>query len=157
MAGSMHVTGTVELAEMLNRIGTQAGKIASFALYDGADVVADAYKDATSGIVARARGKGESRTEARYPTPEEKAAIQTGVARFRHDGDGVNTRVGAAEGYTTVDGKRKAIKLIANAINSGTSFMHKQPVYRKAFNKSKKAAENAMTATGEKMIQEMTK
>ena len=157
MAGRMQVTGTEELAAMLNRMGADADKIASAALYDGADVVADAYTVATKSIQARKRGNGESRTEARYPTPEEKAAIMIGVSRFRRDGDEVNTRVGAAEGYMTVDGKNKAIKLIANAINSGTSFMHKQPVYRRALNRVRKTAEDTMVKTAEDMINEITR
>ena len=38
----------------------------------------------------------------------------------------------------------KPIGVIANAINSGTSFMKKQPFIRKAFERSKKAAEKAI-------------
>lgn len=155
MAGRMTVTGTEELAAMLNRIGEQANRIASQALYSGAGVVADAYRGAANGIRARPRGKGESRTEARYPTPEEKEALKIGVARFKRDGDSTTTVVGVAEGYTTVGRKRKAYKQIANAINSGTAFMKRQPVFRKALNSSRAAAESAMTEAGEKLIKEL--
>lgn len=40
----------------------------------------------------------------------------------------------------------KPVELIVNSINSGTSFMEKQPFLRKAFSQSKKAAEAAIEA-----------
>ena len=40
----------------------------------------------------------------------------------------------------------KPVPLIVNSINSGTSFMEKQPFLRKAFSQSKKAAEAAIEA-----------
>ena len=157
MAGSLKVSGTEELAAMLNQLGNQANRIASYALYDGAAVVADAYRDAVEEIQTRPRGNHEPRDEARYPTPEEKAAIVIGVSKFRRDGDWTNTSVGAGEGYTFVKGRKKAIKLIANSINSGTAFMKKQPVFRKALSRAKAAAQNAMVDTAERMIKEITK
>ena len=39
-----------------------------------------------------------------------------------------------------------AVPLIANAINSGTSFMQKQPFMRKAFSSKKGAAQAAIEA-----------
>lgn len=40
----------------------------------------------------------------------------------------------------------KPVELIVNAINSGTSFMEKQPFLRKAFSQKKRAAEDAIEA-----------
>ena len=49
----------------------------------------------------------------------------------------------------------KPIGAIANAINSGTSFMQKQPFMRKAFNKSKTAAVEVIEKELEKRINEL--
>lgn len=52
-------------------------------------------------------------------------------------------RKGEASGGASV----KPIPVIANAIESGTSFMNKQPFFRKAVNKSRGAAQGAMEST----------
>lgn len=51
----------------------------------------------------------------------------------------------------------KPIGVIANAINSGTSFMDKQPFIRKAFTKSKAKAEKAIVERVEKLFDEIIK
>ena len=50
---------------------------------------------------------------------------------------------------------QKPVGAIANAINSGTSFMEKQPFMRKAFTKSKSKAIETIEAALEKRINEM--
>jgi hypothetical protein len=47
---------------------------------------------------------------------------------------------------------QKPISVIANAINSGTSFMQKQPFVRKGVSKGKKTAVAAMVAEAEKLF-----
>ncbi len=49
----------------------------------------------------------------------------------------------------------KPISVIANAINSGTSFMKKQPFVRKGVSKGKKAAVAAIVATAEKLFNQI--
>ena len=46
----------------------------------------------------------------------------------------------------------KPIGVIANAINSGTSFMDKQPFIRKAFTKSRDKAEKAIIERAESLF-----
>lgn len=156
MAGSMRTTGTAELVEMLRKLGDDAPDIAAQALYEGAKVVADAYAAGAKSILARERRHSEP--GGRYPTPEEKAAVRhIGVAGFRKDGDSVSTVVGVAEGYAAVKGKKKAIRLLARSINSGTSFMKKQPVFRKASSRSRSAAQGAMVAKADELINQIVK
>ena len=98
-----------------------------------------------------------------------------GVAKFKNNGVNINTSVGfqnAGYGRITWNHARtntrtkykvggdgmarhasvgsgessKPVPVIVNAINSGTSFMEKQPFLRKAFSQSKKAAEAAIEA-----------
>ena len=54
-----------------------------------------------------------------------------------------------------MDGKRKPVAEIARSINSGTSFMKKQPFARQATNRSQAAAKEAMVAKAEKMLKEI--
>ena len=132
------------------------------------------------------RKKGETRDpspEERAMLQGEGAA---GIAKFKKNGVSVNTSVGfnnagyapapwatkRHKGRTTYkwDGKKvesargggkgedvKPIPLIANAINSGTSFMRKQPFFRKAISRAKGRAEaafdEAATAAIDKLAQ----
>ena len=158
MPGSMTTNGTEELAEMLGRLGREAPQIASQALFEGARIVADEYSAAVESIITAPRGRGEDREHARFPTPEEKAALKnSGIARFNKNGSEVNTIVGEAEGYTTVRGNRKAIKLLARSINSGTHFMHRQPVFRRAASQSRGKAQDAMVAKADELINQIVK
>ena len=47
--------------------------------------------------------------------------------------------------------------VIANAINSGTSFMKKQPFIRKAVSQSKAKASEAISAEVERLVAEILK
>ena len=51
----------------------------------------------------------------------------------------------------------KPVAVIANAINSGTSFMNKQPFIRKAISKSKQPAMDAIEKTMQALVAEMFK
>ena len=157
MGMTISTEGLGELDAMLAKLGGKADEVASYALYDGADVVADAFRSATGSI--RTEPFKYARTGTRLPSPDEKAALQgkSGIARFINNGDEVNTIVGisGAAGYANVGGKQKAVRMIARAINSGTSFMKKQPVFRKAANGSKSAAQGAIVSKAEEMFNEI--
>ena len=103
------------------------------------------------------------------------ANARHGIAKFRNNGLNINTSIGFNQsGYAAIpwsharnnvrtkykvkNGKAtrtwmanggtssKPIAVIANAINSGTSFMEKQPFLRKGFKQSAGAAQGAMEA-----------
>ena len=78
------------------------------------------------------------------PSPEEKALLENaprGVSKFKKSEVRVETNVGLRNaGYGSIAGKSKPIPLIANSINSGTSFMQRQPFFRKATSRSGAAA-----------------
>lgn len=158
MGMTISTEGIGELGAMLAKLGAKADEVASYALYDGAGVVADAYRSAVNSI-ATEPFKYAPPGKTRLPSPEEKAALmgKSGIANFNHSGDDVNTIVGisGAAGYANVNGKAKAVRLIARAINSGTSFMKKQPVFRKAANSSKGAAQGAIISKAEEMFNEI--
>ena len=158
MTFTIQVEGIKELIAQLDKAPKNAEKVAAKALYEGAGVMADAVSQAVQGIATEpfkyARGG-----KTRKPSPEEKALIESarhGVAKFRNNGVSVNTSVGLQNaGYGQLGNKTKPIPQIANAINSGTSFMQKQPFLRKAFSKSKGAAEAAIEAAIKKYEDEL--
>lgn len=134
MAYTMKVDGVEALSEMLGQMEEKAPAVASGALYEGAGIMADEIR----------KGADTIRTEpfhyavfvTRKPSPEEKAIVQAasaGIAKFNKNGAEVDTSVGFRNaGYAELKGKMVPIPKIVNAINSGTSFMKKQPFVRKA-------------------------
>ena len=160
MAMTMKTEGMDQLNQLMAALGNRAQEVASGALFDGAGVMANAITKAVSEIKT-APFKYAAGGRTRLPSPEEKAALEgkTGIAKFRNTGEEVNTIIGinARSGYADVNGKQKPVPLIARSINSGTSFMKKQPVIRKAVTQNRAAAEQAMIAKAEKMFSEITK
>jgi len=150
--------GIEELGNMLARLGDRAQDVASGALFDGAGIVADAMKTAISSIVTEPF-KYAAGGKKRYASPDEKAALigKSGIAKFDKSGDEVNTLIGISgqAGYANVGGKAKAVRLIARSINSGTSFMHKQPVFRQAKSKATGPAQAAIVSKAEQMFNEI--
>lgn len=156
MRYDLKADGQAKFFEMLNKMIDSAPAVASKALYDGAGIMADEINKGVESIktapfkYART-GKGETR----LPSPEEKQIIQTaaaGIAKFNKNGTEVDTSIGFRNaGYAELKGKMVPIPKIVNAINSGTSFMKKQPFVRKA---SKAAAPKALEAMRKKIESE---
>ena len=149
MGFSIQVEGLNELLKDMENMPKAAEKVAAEALYEGAGVMADAVSRAVDSIETepfRYAAGGKKRK----PSPEEKAILQAapkGVAKFRKNGVGIQTSVGMQNsGYATLAGKTKPVPQIANSINSGTSFMEKQPFMRRAFSQNQSAAQAAIEA-----------
>ena len=139
MPFTMKTTGMDELEKQIGQLGDKGQQMAAVALYEGAGVMADAVSQAVQGIETEPfRYATGGRT--RKPSPEEKAILENarkGVSKFRKSPIRVDTSVGMQNsGYAELAGKTVPIPLIANAINSGTSFRKKQPFFRKAESKS---------------------
>lgn len=137
MPFTMEVSGMEELKKRLGQLETEKAQgIAAVALYEGARVTADAVSQAVQGIATKRFKYPAPPGKQRMPSPEEKALLvnaRKGVAKFRKTPMNVNTSVGMQNsGYGTLNGKTVPIPMIANAINSGTSFMKRQPFFRKA-------------------------
>lgn len=160
MAMTMNVSGMEEISRKLADVAEKAPEVAARALYDGAGVMADAYTQAVDSIKAE-EFRYAFNGHKRLPSHEEKAALQgkTGIAKFRKNGSEVETSVGLSGrlGYANIDGKQVAVRKIAYAINSGTSFMAKQPVFRRAATQAKGAASAAIISKAEQLIDEITK
>ena len=137
-----------ELNDMLTQMEDRAIPIASQALYTGAGIMADEVNKWAETIKT---GPGSNRQDARYATPEEKEIVMNaaaGIAKFHKTDGEVDTSIGFGNaGYAELNGKTVPIPLIVNSINSGTSFMHKQPFIRKAASQGAPKAMKAMKAS----------
>ena len=157
--------GIEEISRMLADLGDQAESVAARCLYEGAGVMADEIQLQAQGIqTAPFAGKTPEGTE-RLPSPEEKQIILdagVGIAKFDKNGSEVNTSVGYngagyAEPKWHTSRSQIAVGQVANAVNSGTSFMRKQPFIRRASSQGGKRAEDAIVREMESLIADMTK
>lgn len=152
--------GMEELSEMLEKIADAAPAVAAKALYKGAGIMAAEINQGARSIKT-APFKYAGKDQTRLPSPEEQDALLSvgaGVAKFDKNGTEVGTSIGYGNtGYAEINGKRKPVPLIANAINSGTSFMQKQPFVRKAAKSGGTKAMQAMKEVIETEISAMTK
>lgn len=160
MAYTMKVDGMGELSKMLSTLGNAAQGVAAASLYEGAGVMADAVSQAVHGI-ATEPFRYASGGQKRKPSPEEKAIIEAapkGVAKFKKTGASVDTSVGLANaGYGQLGNVTKPVPLIAAAINSGTSFMERQPFFRRAVSKARGDATTAIESGILKRVEELAK
>ena len=142
----MEISGMDELAAKMQKLPDKGADVAALALYEGAAIVADAVSGAVHGIATEEFHY--TKFGKRLPSPEEKAILlgaKRGVAKFNKSKSRVDTSVGMQNaGYGSLNGKSKPIPQIANAINSGTSFMKPQPFFRKAVDTSAGAAAGAI-------------
>ena len=160
MPFSIQWEGAEELMRKMDRLPEKAAKVAAEALYEGAGVMADTVSRAVQGIVTEPF-KYATGGRKRKPSPEEKQILlkaRHGIAKFRNDGTVIQTSVGfQGAGYANLNGKTKPIGQIANAINSGTSFMDKQPFFRKAVSQARGAALGAIDTGIQQRIEQILK
>ena len=158
MAREMKTEGIEEISRALEKLGAQAGAVASHALYVGAGIVADAVQSAVDGLETEPFRFADE-AHPRKCSPQEKAALvrhAAGIARFEKSGAEVSTSVGLKDsGYANIAGKQAALPLIARSINSGTTFRQKQPFFRHAVNKAKGKASAAIAAEVEKAVNDI--
>lgn len=153
MAITAKIEGMNEISEALTKLAEEAPKAAAAGLYEGAGVMAKAIEQGINGI--RTAPFKYAKFGTRLPSPEEKAVLvgAIGVAKFDRNGSEINTSVGFGNaGYADVAGHERAVAQVANAINSGTSFMQKQPFFRKAVSKGTRDAEKAIVQEIEKRV-----
>ena len=159
MAYQMKVDGMSELSELLDKMEQRAPAVAAQALYDGAGIMAEEIRKGADTI--KTAPFRYTKTGTRLPSPEEKAIVVSagaGIAKFDKNGTEVDTSVGyRSSGYAMLGKKKKPIPLIVNSINSGTSFMNKQPFVRKAARTGAPKAMTAMKAKIEEAFEAMTK
>ena len=162
MPYQIKVDGMAEISEPLDKMDEKAPGVAAKALYEGAGIMADEIKkDAATIRTAPFKWASSREGQTRLPSPEEKEIVMqaaAGIAKFNKNGTEVDTSVGYRNaGYAQLKGKTVPIPKIVNSINSGTSFMSKQPFVRKAASSGGKKAIAAMKEVIETEFEAMTK
>ena len=160
MGYTMKAEGLEDISKMLEQLGEAAPAAASMGLYEGAGEMAQAIKTEAQTIKADFFHYAVWIT--RLPSLEEKAAVTaaagSGIAKFDKNGTEVNAAGGFGKaGYVEINGKLKPIAQIANAINSGTSFMNKQPFFRRAVNHGSRKAEDKIVKSIEETMDALIK
>lgn len=155
MPYEMKVDGMAEISKQLEALDKGAPAAAAQALYKGAGIMA-AEINQGAGQIKTAPFKYAGSGQTRLPSPEEKEIVEkaaAGIAKFDKEGGSVDTSVGFRNaGYADLNGKTVPIPKIVNAINSGTSFMNKQPFVRKA---AKAATPKVLAAMQERIDAEI--
>jgi len=147
--GTIQVKGLDAVSLMLDRFEDDTEAIVKVGLYEGAGILADAVK---SEIEALPTDKGpitDSHPIMSGPTQVQKDGLLSGfgISRFRRDGDVINVSIGF-DGYndfkTSHYPQGQPNVLVARSINSGTSYMAKNPFVKRAINKAKDKAVEAV-------------
>lgn len=158
MSFKFEVSGMEELVAKMAKLPDKGRDVAALALYEGAAIVADAVSGAVHGIATEKFHYAKFVT--RLPSPEEKAVLlkaKRGVAKFKKSKQRVDTSVGMQNaGYGKIKDKTVPIPKIANAINSGTSFMEPQPFFRQAVETSAGAAAAAIEGGIQSRLDELS-
>lgn len=148
---TMKVEGFEEYLAQMQKLYGSSEELAKRALYKGAGVVADKISAGLSSLPTRDPNKYYRDTKAPGLSPEEKAQVcnNFGLTDMKEEGTAFYTQAGFKGYYTQPkgkDGKRKrvATKTLARYAESGTSWMQKSPVIRRATNAAKAQAEAAM-------------
>lgn len=143
--------GVDTLIAQYKKLESNTEQIIGKAIYNGAGVVMKAVKGAVDGISTDNRfGTPENMTTG--PSSIQKMGLvhSLGIAKMRNDNGFYNVKIGF-DGYNNVKTKTwpqgQPNMMVARAVESGTSWMQKQPFMRKAEQNSRKACEEAMSAT----------
>lgn len=129
------------------------------AVYDGAEIVADATKTALNGLPVDNRRKVPMRKSINQK--QKNALIESfGIAKLQRDKNFYNVKTGF-DGYNTIVTDRWPLGqpnvMIARSLESGTSFMPKNPIISKATRNAKKRCEEAMQNSLTKNINKLMK
>lgn len=130
------------------------------AIYEGAKVVADNTKKALESLPVDNRPATVDNRKS-INTLQKKGLIDSyGIAPSRYDGNFFNVKVGF-DGYNSIKTKRWPMGqpnvVIARSLESGTSFMKKNPIISRTENASKDDCINAMQKSLNQTIEKIMK
>lgn len=126
-------------------------EVCGAAIYEGADVVADAIREGIEGLPT-VSGPPGARSPLIGPSRGQKAALAAsfGLTKLRDDGGYLNVKAGF-DGYNSIKTRRwpkgQPNAMIARSVERGTSFMAANPFIKKAMARVRKAALAAMKKT----------
>lgn len=148
--------GINEYLQTLNRLGKEIEGISKQAIYEGAKIIADEIKNNIEALPTDEEWGTPKKMKA-GPTKAEKENIARGlgIAHMQDNKGTINTKIGYDDaGY---DENNKPIQMIARSVNSGTSFMKKNPFFEKGVRNSRNKAKQKMIEVAEKELEKIAK
>lgn len=161
MMAKFQYDGIDDYIAQLQKLYENTDQVIGEAVYNGAGTVMKYVSAAVSEIVTDNRhGSPEHRVIGPTTYQKEGLARSLGISPARYDGTFYNVKIGF-DGYNDLKTKSwpqgQPNSLIARSIESGTSWMQKQPFMRKAEQKAKVPCEKVMAETVDKAIQRIMK
>lgn len=153
--------GVDKLVAQYEKLESNTDKIIGQAIYNGADVVMSFVENAVEGL-ATDNHYGSAEKPTSGPTTLQKLGLKysLGIAKMQNDHGFRNVKIGF-DGYNKIKTKAwpqgQPNLMVARAIESGTSWMRKQPFMRKAEQSAKGPCEAIMASTVDKEIQRLVK
>jgi hypothetical protein len=153
--------GMAQYLQCLDNLHEASPAIIGKAVFDGAGIVADAVKAETEALPVDNGYAGEGEMLSGPSTYQKNGLLESmGVAKMQTDGDYRNVKVGF-DGYNGMKTKKypkgQPNQMIANAVESGSSFRKKNPFINRAVRNSREKAERAMAAKVDEEISKIVK
>ena len=153
--------GVDELVAQYEKLADNTMEVIGKAIYNGAGVVMKSVSGAVESIGTDNRF-GTAENPVSGPTTIQKIGLQQslGITKMRQDGDFWNVKIGF-DGYNNVKTKKwpqgQPNSMVARSIESGTSWMQKQPFMRRAEQGARGPCEKVMSETVDKEIEKLTR
>lgn len=159
--------GIDEYSKVLDALEDESEKIIKSAVYKGAALVADEIKQGLKALPIEEGTNnlppvGDARNKLTGVSRRQKADLidSFGLAPIENDGGYIQTKAGV-DGYGSVPTKKYPNGvpnvMLMRSIESGTSFRQKNPIFRKATNRARKRAEQAMSKEIDDQLKERFK
>lgn len=136
----------------LQQLGADTEEMCGKAIYKGAGLVADALRSSINGLTTDDgyHPPGEMRNG---PTTEEKQGLLDGfgISKMRQDGTMYNVKIG----FSGRNPNGLMNSGVARQIESGTSWMTKQPFINRTVNSKKRRCEEVMMETLDEEIKNL--
>lgn len=159
--------GLDEYSKRLEILFKDTEKVVREAVREGAAVVADEIKAGLKGLPIEEGGNGlppvgtaEHKISGVSRKQKSDLIDSFGLAPIENDGGYIQTKAGV-DGYGSIPTKKYPNgvpnAMLMRSVESGTTFRNKNPVFRKAVNRSRKRCEDKMAETIDQKIKEIMK
>lgn len=159
--------GIDEYSKVLETLGNESERIIQSAVYKGAALVADEIKQGIKSLPIEEGNNGlpplgTAEHKLTGVSRKQKGDLldSFGLAPIQNDGGYIQTKAGV-DGYGSIPTKKypQGVPnvMLMRSIESGTTFRQKNPIFRKATNRARKRAEQAMSKEIDEQLEQRFK
>lgn len=153
--------GIAEFIGNLTKVFEDADVLYKIAVYDGAKILADEVKKGLNGLrVDNGWGTADKPLNGVNQYTKDGLITAMGISKIQQSGGVTNVSVGF-DGYDGIKSakypKGRPYQMLMRSVESGTSFMTKQPVIRPAVNRTRKQVEGAIDKAVKRFFDERIK